>query len=311
MTGLPPIPTESILKRDHSTNVESLARILSERDYATTFVYGGRGVFDGMRSFMLANGFQRFVEQADFENPGFTNAWGVDDEAIFDKALRECDDRHADGRPFFTTILTVSNHRPYTYPDGHIDRASSDQKRDNAVKYAAYAVGRFFEKLKQKPYFNDTMVVVLGDHGARVYGAQQFPIESYRVPVWLFLPNREQAGERNSIMSCALDIAPTLLGQLGGTYRTTMFGRDATSVSPTEGRALMQHNHELALLRHDGRMTVLSLAEAPATYTVDEVTRETESAPIDPADEHTATAIFQLANRLYYDDDYRHGVDVP
>lgn len=100
LTGLPPIPTESILKRDHSQNVQCLARTLADRGYATTFLYGGRGLFDGMRFFMLANGFQRFIEQKDFENPEFTNAWGVSDEAILDRALLECDQSFSEGKPF-------------------------------------------------------------------------------------------------------------------------------------------------------------------------------------------------------------------
>lgn len=307
LTGLPPIPTESILKRDHSDHVESLARILHDRGYQTRFVYGGRGLFDGMRPFMLANGFEQFVEESDYKDPGFTNAWGVSDEAIFDRALEECDQMYAADRPFFTTVLTVSNHQPFTYPDGRIDCPSDENRRENAVKYADYAVGRFIDQAKGHRFFDETMIVVLGDHGARVYGAQQFPLKSYRVPVWVFLPHGEKAGERSSVMSCSLDIAPTILGQLGGRYRTVMFGRDALAADAGQGRALMQHNHDLALLRADGRMTVLSLSAEPSTYLVDPASFEAKQIEVDDEEVNTAVSLFQSANDLYYADRYRVG----
>ncbi|MCA9020117.1 MAG: sulfatase-like hydrolase/transferase, partial [Planctomycetaceae bacterium] len=115
MTSMPPIPTESILKRDHSEHVFTLANVLAGRGYERLFMTGGRGLFDGVRSFMKANGFNHFVEQSDFHDPIFANAWGVSDEDLFRKALTELDGLEKTGRPFFATILTVSNHRPYTY----------------------------------------------------------------------------------------------------------------------------------------------------------------------------------------------------
>ena len=175
ITSLPPIPTEAILKRDHSTNVESLARILGQRGYQTRFIYGGRGLFDGMRSFMLANGFEKFVEYSDFKSPAFSTAWGVSDDILFDRALTEFDEMDKDDQPFFATVLTVSNHQPFTYPDGKIDLPSGTGRRDNAVKFADYAVGKFLDEAPNHAFFKNTMIVVLGDHGARVYGAQQFP----------------------------------------------------------------------------------------------------------------------------------------
>ena len=115
-TSLPPIPTESILKRDHSQHVYTLAHVLAERGYNRLFMTAGRGLFDGVKSFMTANGFNRFVEQKDFVNPAFVNAWGVSDEDLFNRALTELDGLHAEGKPFLACLLTVSNHRPFTYP---------------------------------------------------------------------------------------------------------------------------------------------------------------------------------------------------
>lgn len=310
ITGLLPIPTESILKRDHSTNVESLARILLGRGYQTRFIYGGRGLFDGMRSFMLQNGFENFVEYKDFKNPAFATVWGVSDDILFDRTFEELDQMHKQGKPFFATVLTVSNHQPFSYPDGKIDLPGDKGRRDNAVKFADYAVGKFLDEAPSHAFYKDTVIVVLGDHGARVYGAQQFPLQSYRVPVWMFLPGGEKAGERNHVMSCSLDIAPTILGYLGGSYRTTMFGRDALNAAKDDGRAIMQHNHDLALLRQDGKMTMLSLSSPPSSCTVNFRNFETTQTQPEPDEVKTMVSLFQTANDLYYADLYNTGKTV-
>lgn len=302
-TSLPPIPTESILKRDRSRHVYTLAHVLAERGYNRLFMTAGRGVFDGVRSFMTANGFNRFVEQKDFVNPTFVNAWGVSDEDLFDRALTELDALHDEGKPFLACLLTVSNHRPFTYPDGRIDRPSSEQHRDNAVKYADWALGQFFDKVGEHVWKQNTLFVVMGDHGARVYGSQLFPMKSYRVPVLMLRPDDVGRGTRCSTLACSLDIAPTVMGLLGGDYRSIFFGRDALNLPPEQGYALMQHNHDVALLTADQRLVVLDSRHQAWVYTLDPQTFALTPERLPPKTHVQATAaFFQTAYRLYYDE---------
>lgn len=301
-TSLPPIPTESILKRDHSQHVYTLAHVLADRGYNRLFMYAGRGLFDGVRSFMTANGFDRFFEQKDFVDPVFTNAWGVSDEDLFNQALTEFDALHKEGKPFFACLLTVSNHRPFTYPDGRIDRPSSQKARDNAVKYADWSIGQFFDKAGDRAWKKNTLFVVLGDHGARVYGSQIFPMKSYRVPVWMIRPDDAGRGTRCSTLACTLDIAPTVMGLLGGDYRSIFFGRDALNLPPEQGYALMQHNHDVALMTADKRLVVLDARRQAWVYTLNPKTFELIPESLPPQDRVQATAaFFQTAYRLYYD----------
>lgn len=302
-TSLPPIPTESILKRDHSKHVFTLADVLAERGYNRLFISAGRGIFDGLKSFMTSNGFNRFVEQKDFVNPAFVNAWGVSDEDLFNRALTELDALHDEGKPFLACLLTVSNHRPFTYPDGRIDRPSAQQTRDNAVKYADWSIGQFFDKVGDHAWKKNTLFVVMGDHGARVYGSQLFPMKSYRVPVWMIRPDEVGHGTRCSTLACTLDIAPTVMGLLGGDYRSIFFGRDALNLPPEQGYALMQHNHDVALLTADNRLVVLDARRQAWVYTFDPktFTLKPESLPSKERVQATA-AFFQTAYRLYYDE---------
>jgi phosphoglycerol transferase MdoB-like AlkP superfamily enzyme len=302
-TSLPPIPTESILKRDHSRHVYTLAHVLAERGYNRLFMTAGRGLFDGVKSFMTANGFNRFFEQKDFVNPVFVNAWGVSDEDLFNGALMELDKLHDEGKPFLACLLTVSNHRPFTYPDGRIDRLSAEQTRDNAVKYADWSIGMFFDKVGEHAWKKNTLFVVMGDHGARVYGSQLFPMKSYRVPVLMLGPEDLGKGTRCSTLACTLDIAPTVMGLLGGDYRSTFFGRDALHLPPEQGYALMQHNHDVALLTADNRLMVLDARRQAWVYTLDPKTFALQPESLPPKERVQATAaFFQTAYRLYYDE---------
>ena len=106
-------------------------------------------------------GMQHVIEQKDYPSGEFTTAWGVSDEAIFDKALAEMDSLHATGRPFYTLVLSVSNHRPYTYPAGRIAVDPNDHKRVNAVQYADWALGRFVRQARTHAFFDSTVFVLM------------------------------------------------------------------------------------------------------------------------------------------------------
>jgi len=144
LSSFPPLPGDSIVKRDLSDNVETVARVMKRDGYSTVFLYGGRGLFDGMRSYAVRNGYDRFIEQKHFKDPAFTTVWGVCDEEVFMRAVDELHALAEKGQPFFGTILSVSNHKPYTYPKGRIPEDPAKQTRENAVKYSDFALGQFF-----------------------------------------------------------------------------------------------------------------------------------------------------------------------
>ncbi|MEX2287784.1 MAG: LTA synthase family protein [Planctomycetaceae bacterium] len=299
LTSMPPIPTESILKRDHSEHVHTLANVLAERGYERLFMTGGRGLFDGVGSFMTANGFNHFVEQSDFKDPVFVNAWGVSDEDLFRESIRECDRLHETGRPFFATLLTVSNHRPYTFPEGRIPE--NEQTRQNAVKYADWALGQFFHEAKSHPFYEKTVFVVLGDHGARVYGHQLFPMRSYRVPLLMILPEGEGQATRCGTLSCSLDVPATIMGRLGGSYRSVFFGVDVLRTPPAAGRAIMQHNHDVAWLDSGNRIVVLGFGRTASGFELDPTTfqlRKTDGPDVEMV--QNAAAFFHSGYQLYY-----------
>ncbi len=240
LSSFPPLPGDSIVKRDRSDNVETIARVLKRDGYATVFLYGGRGLFDGMRSFAVRNGYDRFVEQKHFQHPTFTTIWGVCDEDLLLRAVEEFRELAKTGQPFCGTVLSVSNHKPYTYPKGRIPEDPDKRLREYAVKYSDYALGQFFQAAKKEAFWTNTIFVVVADHGARVYGKQSIPIHSYEIPLLIAGPAVVKSPSRVGQLGCSLDVPTTILGLLGRPYESMFFGRDLLQEPAGRGPRLAQ-----------------------------------------------------------------------
>lgn len=266
--SLPPTPGSSTIKRPGNERMYSIGTVLRARGYDTRFLYGGYGYFDNMNYFFANNGFD-VVDRATIPKAAvtFANAWGIADEHLYDQALAIADGAHARQEPFFTLVMTTSNHRPYTYPEGRID-IPSGRGRDGAVKYADYALGRFLDMARAKPWFDDTIFVILGDHCAASAGRTQLPPAKYHVPLLLYAP-RLLEPRRIDVITSQIDLAPTLLGLLRTSYRSRFFGRDVLrpSASPPPGRALISTYQRLGLLRGD-RLEVLDVKKETQSFTL-------------------------------------------
>ena len=309
-SSFPPLPGDSIVKRDRSENVESVARVLKRDGYNTLFLYGGRGLFDGMRAYAMNNGWDRFIEQKDFANPTFATIWGVCDEDLYARSIEEFRKLNETGKPFFGTLLTVSNHKPYTYPRGRIDEDPELPKpnRRKAVKYTDWCLGQFFKAARKEAFWTNTVFVVIADHGARVYGAQEIPIFSYEIPLVIVGPAVVKQPQRIGVLGNSLDVSPTILGLIGRPYETMFFGRDLLNDPPAGARALLNHNRSIGIYA-DSRMAILGLQKTVKYYSGDPKVSPLKQVD-DPSPEFIelekdATALYQVADELYMNRLYR------
>ncbi len=306
--SFPPLPGDSIVARDRTENVETLGTVLGRDGYETTFLYAGRGLFDGTGPFARRNGFKNFLELKDFEKPAFTTVWGVSNEDLYDNVLKEARRHQAAGNPFFITSMSVSNHKPFTYPTGRIAEDPLERKRENVVKYSDYALGRFFDQVRQEPFWTNTVFCVAGDHGARVYGSQTIPIRSYEVPFMVFGPAVVPSPRRVNKLGCQLDIGPTLLGLIGRPYETTFFGQDLLHQPESMSRVLLHHNRSVGIYRGQ-RLVIFSLNKKIEYFRGDP--KHEQMARMDPPDApcealtREATAFFQVGDDLYMNRRYR------
>lgn len=249
--SIPPTPGRSIVKRPDNSHMYSLGKVFGDLGYDTAFLYGGRGFFDNMNAFFGGNGY-RIVDEPclDSEEITFKNAWGVCDEDIFNRAIREANRTYTTGKPFFFHIMTTSNHQPFTFPEGKIDLTPGEGRggsgRLGGVKYTDYALGRLMNQAKKQPWFDDTVFIVVADHCAGSAGKVGLPVKRYHIPLFIYSPRHIPACRIDSLAS-QMDLAPTLLALLNVSYQSYFFGKNILAPD-FKGRALIANYQKLGLL---------------------------------------------------------------
>ena len=224
---IPPSAGESIIKRrkNRMGNL-SVGSVLGNLGYRCQFLYGGDSYFDNMGDFFSHNGYEVIdrsaIKPADVT---FANIWGVCDEDMFNKSLEVFDADAKRGKPFFGQIMTTSNHRPYTYPEGRIKVDGNPHTRDAAVKYTDYAIGKFIEQAAKKPWFDNTVFVIIADHCASSAGKTTLPVDRYHIPCLIYSP-KHIAPQAVKTVCSQIDVMPTLLSMLGLPYQVRFTGQD-------------------------------------------------------------------------------------
>jgi phosphoglycerol transferase MdoB-like AlkP superfamily enzyme len=301
--SFPPIPTVSILRRPGNEGVANWGELMRGLGYDTSFIYGGFSYFDNMRHFFSANGFA-VVDRQDMVQPRFTNIWGASDEDLFDLAADHFDGRHKAGKPFFSIIMTTSNHKPFTFRPGleHLGIAPEGGGRAAGVRYADYALGYFLESARKHAWFDNTVFVVVADHGARVYGKADIPLRTFEIPLLIYAPTKI-APQRVETMATQIDVAPTVMGLLGLPYRAPFFGQDLLRVSPAHRIALFNHNHDVAIFR-DNEIAVFGLNRRVSFFRYDRDSDKYTPQSANPTLQALGIAYFQTAAEQFRDHRY-------
>jgi len=292
----PPIPGHSIVKRPDNDRLFSLGEVFRQRGYEPLYLYGGYAYFDNMEAFFSGNGYTVIDRTAlKPEEITFENIWGVADEDLFRLATGELDKRHAARKPFFAHIMTVSNHRPFAYPAGRID-VPSGTSREGAVKYTDFAVGRFIDDARAKPWFDRTLFVIVADHTHKGRGRTELPPENYHIPLIIYAPG-QVAPRRIDTIASQIDVGPTILGMLDVSYRSRFFGHDILREGANQPRALLANYQTVGYYR-DG--VVVELKPKRRYRIVDAATgRERAEDALSARLMDEAISYYQVASRAY------------
>ena len=209
-----------------------------------------------MKDFFGGNGYQ-IVDRDNFkpEEITFANVWGVCDEDMAKKAISEMNKDAKSGKPFFHHWMTVSNHRPYTYPEGKIDIPPTSKSRNGGVKYTDYALKKFFEMAAKQDWFKNTVFVIVADHCASSAGKTELPMDKYRIPGMIFSPGFVEPQKFRTVTS-QIDIMPTLLGLLHFNYDSKFLGQNVFSKNYVP-RAYIATYQDLGFVK-DNYLTVIS-----------------------------------------------------
>ena len=307
--SLPPTPGRSLVKRPNNAGLFTLGSVFNSRGYDTAFIYGGYGYFDNMNTFFGGNGY-RIVDRAAVKDNDitFANAWGACDEDLFRWTIREADAQAAAGKPFHFFVMTTSNHRPYTYPDGRIDLPSKTSGRNGAVKYTDYAIGKLIQDASTKPWFKNTVFVIVADHCASVAGKTELPVQNYHIPMLIYAPGGQIApGHVGDLMS-QIDYAPTLLGLLNWSYATRFYGWDVRTATG-DRRALIGNYQKLGLYE-PGTLDVLKPMRDHHSYIYNPETFTLSATGKDAGERNETIAYYQTASYLYKNNGYKAISDV-
>lgn len=291
--GTPPIPGQAIVRRLHNEHLATLGQMLEMQDFSPFFIYGGYGYFDNMNAYFQGNGHQ-IIDRSDIPSASiaFENAWGVADETLFDQALLALNKASTSGKRLFAHIMTTSNHRPFTYPDGRID-IPSPGGREGGVKYSDYAMGRFIEAARKTPWFKDTLFVITADHCASVAGRTQLPVDKYRIPLIWYGPDFVKPGIHSDMIS-QLDLPPTLLEMLGVKGDDHFFGLSVFEQKPEWQRAFISNYQALGYFKDD-ILTVLLPNRKIEAYRIDPLSGVQTPTLVDPKLKNEAIAYYQTA----------------
>jgi len=303
VTGFTPTPARSVVKLPKSQrDFFTLAQLLSNAGYETSFIYGGEAQFDNMRRFFMNNGFQQVVDETDYEDPVFMGTWGVSDEDLFARANEEFSREREN--PFFSLVFSSSNHSPFDFPDGRVEPYGGNKNTvENAVRYADYAIGRFFDMAREADYWKNTVFLVVADHNSRVYGPEVVPIERFHIPA-VILGGPVQPSVFSPVAS-QIDLAPTLLSLIGVEGEHPMIGHDLTrpDMQQAPGRAIMQFNNTQAYM--EGEKVVVLQKDLPVSHFRFADGQLVSSPDSDPALETRALAHAAWSSKAYENSLYR------
>ncbi len=291
---VPPTPGQSIVRRPNNDNLFTLGSVFASKGYESRYIYGGYGYFDNMNGYFSANGYT--VTDRDGltdEEIDYENIWGVADENLFTLAQREIDKTIASGKPVFAQVMTTSNHRPFTYPDGRID-IPSHTGREGAVKYTDYAIGRFIRECSKKPWFNDTVFIIVADHCASSAGTTNLPVQKYHIPMLIYSPAHVAPGRMERLMS-QIDMGPTVLGMLNFSYNSKFYGVDINQLEPGRERVFISTYQLLGFIRND-QLVILAPQQKSDELSIDWADQSASPGQINPQLVEETIAWYQVAS---------------
>ncbi|QVY64021.1 LTA synthase family protein [Polaribacter sp. Q13] len=309
--SIPPTAGRSIVKRKENQELFTIGEVFKQKGYERNFFYGGDGYFDNMNTFFGGNGFnivdrgrgflldksisttRTNIEDAEVT---FENAWGVCDMDLYNKVIKEADKAHNSSKPFFDFVMTTSNHKPYTYPTGKID-IPSGTGRNGAVKYTDYAIAQFIKKAKQKPWFHNTVFVIMSDHCASSAGRWELDVKNYHIPAIIFnLPNQQP--KKIDKLASQIDVFPTLFATFNWDYTSNLFGQNILTMLPNKERAFIGNYRKLGYLK-DKKVLILDEQKNANFYSWNPSDNSLKLVPTDKKFKNKAISFYEVADDLY------------
>ncbi len=264
LSGYPVQTTTSIIKTPKKTEkLPQLSKVFEQKGYTTSYYYGGELEFANIKSFLLNGGYNKLIDKADFPAESYNSKWGAHDHVLFDRVLKDLKQEKA---PFFSTVYTLSSHEPYEIPiPAKFPGTDNTAKFRNSVYYTDWALGRFITEAKKQPWWQNTLVVIVADHGHALPGddANHAP-SKFKIPFILTGGVVTQKGKEVTTIASQTDIASTLLAQLNLPHQDFKWGRNLMAATDYPF-AFYVFNDGFGFVTPQGILTYDNVAKKPIT----------------------------------------------
>ena len=251
-SGYPSFPTMSVMKMPAKTRtLPNIAKTLKEqKGYKTHYLYGGDINFTNMRSYLIAGGFENLTWKEDYsaEEQGSAK-WGVRDDITFETLYQLSTSLEA---PYLIGFSTLSSHEPWDVPVRKFD-----DEMLNAFYYLDQCIGTYIEKLRKSPVWDNSLIIILPDHGINYKDIDELhPLRNHVPMIWV--GGAVKTPKRIEVICNQTDLPATLLGQLGLSHQEYTFSRDVLSKNYIHPLAIHTYNNGFSLVDSTG-FTVFDL----------------------------------------------------
>ena len=226
LSGYPAQTTTSIMRYPRKTSqLPSIARNLAKyKNYKTTYYYGGDADFCNMRSYIVSQGYQHIISDANFPIEDKLSKWGVPDHILAAKMMEDIKAQQNEKRPMLRILQTSSSHEPFEVPYHRLK-----DKRLNAFAYTDSVMGAIVREYRKLPRWKNTLIVFVPDHvGGYKENLNDHDRSRYQIPL-ILAGGAISRPMKVGIIGSQHDIAATLLGQLGVEHREFTFSKNMMS----------------------------------------------------------------------------------
>lgn len=227
-SGFPPHPYTSItVQPDKYSHLPSWPLVMKKAGYHTSFYFGGQLIYGNIKSYMMFTGFEKIVEMDGFDKKLPRGKLGIHDQYTLDRLL---DDLDNEKQPFFASLFTLSSHSPYDQPmEEKLQWGGNERNYINSAYYTDWCLGRFFREAATKPWYSNTLFVLLADHSHNSYrNHDPKSFEYNRIPMlWLGpVVKPEWRGRKVEKLVSQTDLASSVLSQIDLSNKAFFWSRN-------------------------------------------------------------------------------------
>jgi phosphoglycerol transferase MdoB-like AlkP superfamily enzyme len=229
LTGFPTLGSGSIAKwPEKMKKIPAISQKLFQNNYETSFYYGGEAEFGNYKAFILSHDYQNLIDKNSFEKKDMNSKWGAFDGLVFNKQLA---DMNATKKPFFSTILSLTNHEPFEVPGtAKFGRKTSVEAFKSTAYYTDSCISSYLEQAKKQDWYKNTLFIFIADHGHLFpkNKSEIFQPERYHIPLLFYgdVIKDEFKGKKFDQVGSQQDLSATLLAQLNIPHQDFLWSRN-------------------------------------------------------------------------------------